>query len=175
MIRLARVCISGSLTKACWKASLWFGIMQAWWIAISNGQSGPGLGWIKRECLVWPFPYLDSNRLWSHIPVGIASCGGAVQACLLGSSGRWIQVAYGLTQSWRIIHRHKCRTSPLQRLQLASLSLCLHIGIQFWLPCWQKLWVCHFAGVLHQGLPVRHWLVLSWEVMGQNTWGWCHR
>ena len=29
MMRLARACISESLMKACWKASLWFGIMQA--------------------------------------------------------------------------------------------------------------------------------------------------
>ena len=31
-------------------------------------------------------------------PVGVASCIGPVQACLLGSSWRWVQAAYGLTQ-----------------------------------------------------------------------------
>ena len=44
MMRSARAHISGSFTKACWKASLWSGVMQAWWMAISNGRSGPGLG-----------------------------------------------------------------------------------------------------------------------------------
>ena len=44
MMRSVRTHISGSLMKACWKASLWSGIMQAWWIAISNGRSGPGWG-----------------------------------------------------------------------------------------------------------------------------------
>ena len=44
MMRLARARISGSFTKACWKASLWSCVMQAWWIAISSGRSGPGLG-----------------------------------------------------------------------------------------------------------------------------------
>ena len=97
-----------------------------------------------------------------------------MQECLLGSFWRWIQAACGLIWSWRTIHRHKCGISLLQRQQLASLSLCLHIGIWFqWGPCWQRLWVCHFAGVLHQGLPVRHRLGLSRGVMGQSTWGWC--
>ena len=44
LMRSARVCISGSFAKACWKASLQSGVMQAWWIAISSGRSGPGLG-----------------------------------------------------------------------------------------------------------------------------------
>ena len=44
MMRLARAHISGSFTKACWKASLQSGVMRAWWIAISSGRSGPGLG-----------------------------------------------------------------------------------------------------------------------------------
>ena len=44
MMRSARAHISGSFTKACWKASLQSGMMQAWWIAISSGRSGPGLG-----------------------------------------------------------------------------------------------------------------------------------
>ena len=44
MMRLARAHISGSFTKACWKASLQSGIMCAWWIAISSGRSGPDLG-----------------------------------------------------------------------------------------------------------------------------------
>ena len=48
MMRLARTCISGLFTKACWKAPLQSGVMQAWWIAISNGRSGPGLG-LNRE------------------------------------------------------------------------------------------------------------------------------
>ena len=43
-MRSARARISGSLTKACWKASLLSGIMQAWWIVISHGRSGPGRG-----------------------------------------------------------------------------------------------------------------------------------
>ena len=44
IMRSARACISGSLMKACWKASLQSGVMWAWWIAISNGRSGPGQG-----------------------------------------------------------------------------------------------------------------------------------
>ena len=44
MMRSARACISGSFTKACWKASLQSGVMWAWWIVISNGRSGPGWG-----------------------------------------------------------------------------------------------------------------------------------
>ena len=44
MMRLARGCISGSLMKAYWKASLQSGIMQEWWIVISNGRLGPGQG-----------------------------------------------------------------------------------------------------------------------------------
>ena len=79
--------------------------------------------WTERLHLVWPFPCLGSNRLWGHIPVGIASCTGAVEACLLGSSQRWIQVAYGLTWLWRTIHRCKCRISLLWRQLLASLSM----------------------------------------------------
>ena len=43
-MRLARAHISWSLMKACWKASLQFGITWAWWIVISNGRSGPGWG-----------------------------------------------------------------------------------------------------------------------------------
>ena len=131
--------------------------------------------WMERVCLVWPFPYQGGNRLWSHIPVGITSCIVAMQECLLGSFWRWIQTACGLIWLWRTIHKCKCGISLLQRQQLASLSLCLHVGIQFWWgPCWQRLWVCHFTGVLHQGLPVRHRPVLSPEVMGWSTWGWCH-
>ena len=131
--------------------------------------------WIGRVCLVRPIPYLGSNGLWSHISVGITLCIVAMQECLLDSFWRWIQVACGLIHSWMTVHRCKCGISPLQRQQLASLSLCLHIGIWFqWGPCWQRLWVCHFAGVLHQGLPVRHQPVLSLEVMGQSTWGWYH-
>ena len=140
-------------------------------------MAGLGLAedWIKRVCLVWPFLYLGSNGLWSCIPVGIISCVVAMQECLLGSFWRCIQVACGLIWSWRTIHRHKCGLSLLQRQQLASLSLCLCISIQFWWgPCWKSLWVCHFAGVLHQGLPVRHWPVLLWGVMGRSTWGWYH-
>ena len=140
-------------------------------------MAGQGLDedWIKRVDLVWPFLYLGSNRLWNHIPVGVTSCTVAMQECLLGSFWRWIQVACGLIRSWRTIHRHKCGISPLWRQQLASLSLCLCIGIQFWWgPCWQRLWVCHFTGVLYQGLPVRHQPVLSWGVRGWSTWGWYH-
>ena len=44
MMRLARTLISGLLMKVWWKASLRVGIMWAWWIAISNGKSGPGQG-----------------------------------------------------------------------------------------------------------------------------------
>ena len=44
MMRLARAHISGLLMKACWKASLWSGIMRAWGMAIFNGRSGPGRG-----------------------------------------------------------------------------------------------------------------------------------
>ena len=51
--------------------------------------------WSKRVFLVWPFLYLGSNRLWNHIPVGVASYIVAVQVCLLGSSWRWIQAACG--------------------------------------------------------------------------------
>ena len=87
-MRLARACISGLLMKACWKASLQSGIMQAWWMAISNGWSGPGRGLNWGVCLVWPFPCLGGNRLWSHIPVGITSCIVAMQGCLLGSFWR---------------------------------------------------------------------------------------
>ena len=140
-------------------------------------MAGQGLDedWIEKVCLVWSFLYLSSNGLWSCIPVGITSCIVAMQECLLGSFWRWIQVACGLIWSWRTIHRCKCGISLLQRQQLASLSLCLHFGIQFWWgPCCQRLWVCHFAGVLCQGLPVRHQPVLSLEVMGQSTWGWYH-
>ena len=43
-MRSARAHISGSLTKAYWKAPLQPGIMQASWIVISNGKSGPGQG-----------------------------------------------------------------------------------------------------------------------------------
>ena len=130
--------------------------------------------WIKRVCLVQPFPYLGSNGLWSHIPVGITSCIGAMQACLLGSSGRWIQEAYGLNRSWRTIHRCKCGISLLWRQLLASLSLFPYPSLVLVGPYWQRLQVCHFAGVLHQGLLVRYQLVLAQEVMGQSTWGWCH-
>ena len=140
-------------------------------------MAGQGLveDWIERVCLVWPFPCLGSSSLWSHIPVGIISCIVAVQECLLGSFWRWIQATCGLIWLWRTVHRCKCGISPLQRQQLASLSLCLCISVQFqWGPCWQMIWVCHFAGVLHKGLPVRHQLVLSPEVMGWSTWAWCH-
>ena len=131
--------------------------------------------WSDTACLVWPFLYLGGKGLWNHIPVGITSCIVAMQVCLLGSFWRWIQVACGLIWLWMTVHRCKCGISLLQRQQLASLSQCLCISIQFqWGPCWQKLWVCHSAGVLHQGLPVRHQLGLSWVVMGQSTWGWCH-
>ena len=139
-------------------------------------MEGLGLAWdwIERVCLVWPFPYLGSNGLWSHIPVGITSCIVAMQVCLPGSSWRWTQGACGLIRSWMIVHRCKCGISLLQRQQLTSLSLCSYISIQFqWGPCWQRLQVCHSAGVLHQGLPVRHQLGLSWVVMGQSTWGSC--
>ena len=130
--------------------------------------------WIERVCLVWPFPCLGSNGLWGCIPAGRASCVGAMQVCLLGSSWRWIQVAYGLIQSWRTIHRCKCRISPLQRQLLASLSLCLHICILHqWVLCLWNLWVYCSEEVLHQDLPVRHWLVWSQAVMGQSIWGWC--
>ena len=44
MMRSARACISWSLMKACWKASLQSGIMWVWWMVISNGRSGPGQG-----------------------------------------------------------------------------------------------------------------------------------
>ena len=47
-MRSARALIFGSLMKACWKASLWSGIMWAWWMVISNGRSGPGQG-LNRE------------------------------------------------------------------------------------------------------------------------------
>ena len=50
---------------------------------------------------------------------------------------------------------------------------CSHAGVsaRFFLemPCWQKLQVCNPAGVLCQGLPVRHQLGLSHVVMGQST------
>ena len=128
MMRLARAHISGLLTKACWKASLWSGIMQAWWIAYPMEGWVLAGDWIKRVCLVWPFPYLGSNKLWSCIPVGITSCIGAMQTCLLGSFWRWIQVAYGPIQLWRTVHRCKCGNSPLQRQQLTSLSLYVHVS-----------------------------------------------
>ena len=140
--------------------------MESW------GLAGDGM---ERVCLVWPFPCLGSNGLWGHIPAGIASCVGAVQACLLGSSWKWIQVAYCLIQLWRTIHRHKCGISLLRRQLLASLSLCLHICIlHWWVLCLQKLWVCCSVGVLHLDLPGRHWLVWSQAVTGQSIWGWCH-
>ena len=41
MMRSARACISGSFTKACWKASLQSGVMWAWWMAVSSRRSGP--------------------------------------------------------------------------------------------------------------------------------------
>ena len=98
-----------------------------------------------------------------------------MQVCLLGSSWRWIQVACGLIWLWMTVHRCKSGISLLRRQQLSSLSQCLHISIWFqWGPCWQRLWICHSAGVLHQGLPVRHQLGLSLEVMDQSTWRWCH-
>ena len=138
----------------------------------SQGLAGD---WIKRVCLVWPFPCLGSNGLWGHIPAGIASCIEAMWACLLGSSWIWIQAAYGLVWLWRTIHRCKCRISLLQRQLLASLSLCLHICVLHqWVLCLWKLWVCCFVGVLHLGLPGKHRLVWSQAVMGQSIWGWCH-
>ena len=89
--------------------------------------------------------------------------------CLLGSSGDGFkQLMVWLNREGSSID---ISAEPLWQ-QLTSLSLCLHIGIWFWWgPCWQKLWVCHFTGVLLQGLPVRHQLVLSWEVMGQIPQG----
>ena len=140
-------------------------------------MEGQGLArdWIERACLVWPFPCLGSTRLWGHIPVGVTSYIGAMQVCLLGSSWRWIQAACGLTQSWRTIHRCKCRISPLQRQLLASLSLCLCICIlHWWVLCLWKPWVCYLVEVLHQDLPVRHQHVWSQAVTGWSTWGWCH-
>ena len=108
----------------------------------------PGIG-IKRVCLVWPFPCLGSNGLLGHIPAGIASCIGAMQACLLGSFWIWIQAAYDLIWLWRTVHRCKCRITLLQRQLLASLSLCLHICILHrWVFCLQKLWVCCSVRVL---------------------------
>ena len=94
-------------------------------------MEGLGLArdWIERACLVWPFLYLGSNGLWSHIPVGITSSIVAVQVCLLGSFWRWIQVACGLIQMWMIVHRCKCGISPLWRQQLTSLSLSLSVCI----------------------------------------------
>ena len=56
-----------------------------------------------------------------------------------------------------------------------SISLCWHKGIPFcWGLHWWRQWVSSFGGTLHQGLSVRHQLVLSQEVKGQSTWGWCH-
>ena len=74
-----------------------------------------------------------------------------------------------------IYHRCTFGISLHQRWQHASLFKCWHSGIQFqWGLCWWRQWVCCSAEVLHQGLPVRHWLVWSQEVKSQNTWGWCH-
>ena len=98
-----------------------------------------------------------------------------MQACLLGSSSRWIHAACGLIRLWRTVHRCKCGIALLQRQLLASLSLCLHICIlHWWVLCLWKLWVCCSVGVLHLGLPGRHWPVLPRGVMGQSIWGWCH-
>ena len=132
------------------------------------------LGTELREC-VWYGHFLTWAVMdWGCIPAGIASCVGAVQACLLGSSWIWIQVAYDLIQSWRTIHRHKCRISLLQRQLQASLSLCLHICILHqWVLCLQKLQVCYLVEVLCQDLPVRHRLVWSQAATGWRIWGWC--
>ena len=103
-------------------------------------SQGMARDWIKRACLVWPFPCLGSNGLWGHIPVGIASCIEAMQPCLLVSSWRWIQAAYGLTWLWRTINRGKCRISLLQR-QLASISLSMFACIcilHWWVLCLWK-------------------------------------
>ena len=98
-----------------------------------------------------------------------------MQVCLLGSSWRWIQGAYGLIWLWRTIHICKCRIALLQRQWLASLSLCLLIWVlHWWVLCLWKLWVCYLVKVLCQDLPVRHQLVWSQAVMGWSIWGWCH-
>ena len=57
-------------------------------------RAWPG-DWIQRVHLVWPYLCLGSNRLWGHIPAGIASCIGAMQAVSarffldIDSSGLW--------------------------------------------------------------------------------------
>ena len=43
--------ISISISKVSWRAPFWTGDRQAWWMAISNAISGPGLG-LKCES-VW--------------------------------------------------------------------------------------------------------------------------
>ena len=96
MMMLARALISGSLMKACWESFLagwhYAGMMDSdiqWKVGAWPGD------WIERVCLVWPFPCQGSNRLWGHIHAGIASCIGAMQACLLGSSWigfKWLMV-----------------------------------------------------------------------------------
>ena len=132
-------------------------------------------GWTKRLCWAGPFPYCGHNGWCNCSPGGTVACAADGLVYLPGSSWRWIPGACGLTQWWKTYCRCTFGISLLQRWQLASLSLCWHTSVQFWQgPCWQKLWVCHFAGVLHRGLPVRHQLVLSQGVKGQNTRGWHH-
>ena len=119
--------------------------------------------WTKRVCWVGPSPYWGGNRWCNHSPRGAVAYAAGRLVCLPGSSGRWIPGACGLIQWWKTYHRHTFGISPLQRWQLASLSLYVCISafsfgkglagksygfaiLQYW--------------VLHQGLPVRHQLVL---------------
>ena len=90
------------------------------------------VGWTKKVCQVGPFPYWGSNGWCNHSPGGTVACTAGGLVCLPGSSGRWISGACGLTQWWKTYCRCMFGISPLQRWQLASLSLHWHTSIQFW-------------------------------------------
>ena len=162
MMRSARACISGSFTKACWKASLQSGVMWAWWIAISNGRSGPGRGlnlesvsgmtisftgwyWIVRS-----YPCRHSIMCWSHA--------GMSARFFLEMEFKWLVVWFDW--EWPSIDVSVEICSALKTTASISLSLCLHICILHqWVLCLQKLWVCCFVRVLCLGLPGKHRLV----------------
>ena len=81
----------------------------------------------------------------------------------MDSSGLWFDSIV------KAIHRCKCGISPLQRQQLASLSMFAYRHAVLVRALLAKAMGLPFAGVLHQGLPGRHRPVLSLEVRGQST------
>ena len=172
MMISARAHISTSISKASWRVSFQRGNRQAWWMAISNAISGPGLGLKCESVSGRAISFKGGREEHNHTLAGIGACATTRWVYLPGSSWWLIPEVYGQIQWWRVDHRQKSWTVQLQRQQLTSRAQFWHSDVQLQSePCWKRWQACYLEVKQLQTWLVNHQLGLLLGMRHQSIKG----